>query len=317
MKKSLKVMMLVHPRLRPDRLGAAGETEKDVWRALKALGFHVEVLALRNDLKAFDQALSHAQPDVVFNLLEEFADEAVFDFVPISYLEARAIPFTGCGARGLMVSRNKRWATHIARGLSIRVPDFYEHEDEIRFPAFVKFVREHASLGLTGKNRVLSRKDMKAVSRKMRNKFPGQLMMQEFIPGLDVTVSILGNDDLRAMTPWCLHLPHEASFATERIKFSAKVRQRQGIRALRYRGPGIEEMKSSALRLYAEMELAGYARMDFRVQKDGTSYFIDVNANPNLAQAEDFARSARHGGLEYKALIQEILKLAMEYKPRV
>jgi D-alanine-D-alanine ligase len=137
------------------------------------------------------------------------------------------------------------------------------------------------------------------------------------VSGRDVTVSVMGNGTPRAFRPWQLRLRNGNHFATERIKFSAKTRRKSGIRAVRYSGRLDSELRSTAVRLYKALDLSGYARLDFRVNETGQAYFIDANANPNLARDEDFACSARLAGLNYEDLIREILKLAVSYGPRV
>ncbi|NJL24285.1 MAG: hypothetical protein HC902_03305 [Calothrix sp. SM1_5_4] len=84
MAKCKRVLLLVHPRFRPDR-GKREGTEFDVWSALRKLGFSTEVAAVDSDLRGFDRQLREYLPDVVFNLLEEFDGEAVFDFHLVSF----------------------------------------------------------------------------------------------------------------------------------------------------------------------------------------------------------------------------------------
>ena len=317
MKRSLKVMLLVHPQMRPDLASPKGATEVDVWRALKSLGCRVEICGLRDDLPQFDAELSRHKPDVVFNLLEEFRDEGVFDFHAISFLEAMGIPYTGCNPRGLIVSRNKSWAVQIARGMKVNSPDIFGEGAKIKYPAFVKFVREHASRGLTERSRVNSAQELAKTRASMRRKYPGELTVQEFVRGEDVTVSIYGNAAPVALAPWRLSMADADQFATERIKFNSRTRHRKGIRAYRYRGPAASDLSQQARKLYVAFDLSGYARLDFRVTPEGEAFFIDVNANPNLAEGEDFASAARFAKIEYVGLIEEILKLARNYKPKI
>lgn len=315
MKRKLKVMLLAHPQMRPDVLKPRGATERDVWKTLRDLGHTVEVTALNDGLEPLDRELARFKPDIAFNLLEEFRDEGIFDFHPVSYLEARGIAYTGCNPRGLIVSRHKEWAVRIARGENVLTPD--TREGSSRFPAFVKYVREHASRGLTSQNKVESKAELRRVRSAMARKFPGQMVVQEFVRGTDVSVSVYGNSKVVVLPPWKLNLGNANSFATERIKFSAKARRLRGVRAYRYSGPAKTQLISSARKLYAAFDLSGYARMDFRVSEGGQAYFIDVNANPNLARDEDFARAAKVEGLAYPELIDKILKLGLDYQPRI
>jgi D-alanine-D-alanine ligase len=54
--------------------------------------------------------------------------------------------------------------------------------------------------------------------------------------------------------------------------------------------------------------------MDFRLRNDGTIFVLEANANPNLAEGEDLARSAEAAGLSYDDLLTRILSLGLGYQ---
>ena len=66
-----------------------------------------------------------------------------------------------------------------------------------------------------------------------------------------------------------------------------------------------------AKRIYKILELDGYARIDFRLTPDGNVYFLDANANPDIADKEEFAAAAAHDGWPYPELLQRILNLGL------
>lgn len=321
MAKPLRVLLAVHPQYKPDRAGV-GSTEFDVWQALKKLGHNIQVMPLDEDFHVVESSLKDFQPDIVFNLVEEFRGEAIYDFHLVSFLEARGISFTGCNPRGLVVSRNKLWVAHLAGGLGLRVPRTGLHNDRSvmnavsRTPLFVKYNREHASLGISNGNRVTSRKDLASVVARMRNKLNAEILLQEFIPGTEVTVSVWGNRQAEAFPPWQLHLGGDLAFATERVKFSSTYRRKRGIRAGRYRGELADQLKKDSVTLFQALDLSGYARFDYRLSTEGVPFLIDVNPNPNLSKNEDFATSSQSDGCEYVHLIEGILKLGLSYRPK-
>ena len=61
--------------------------------------------------------------------------------------------------------------------------------------------------------------------------------------------------------------------------------------------------------------MSGYARMDLRLDPDGTFYVLEANANPQLAFGEDFAESAQRMGISYEDLLQRILSAGLRWKP--
>ncbi len=71
-----------------------------------------------------------------------------------------------------------------------------------------------------------------------------------------------------------------------------------------------------AKRVYRELGLSGYARLDLRITPEEQVYVIEANATPDIAADEDFAEAAEKAGIDYPHLIQRILNLALAYQPR-
>ncbi|MGZ8848253.1 MAG: D-alanine--D-alanine ligase family protein, partial [Pyrinomonadaceae bacterium] len=67
-------------------------------------------------------------------------------------------------------------------------------------------------------------------------------------------------------------------------------------------------------RIYRTLFLSGYARLDYRVTEDGHIYLLEANPNPQIANNEDFADSAKHCGVDYETLLQKIIALGLRYR---
>ena len=70
-------------------------------------------------------------------------------------------------------------------------------------------------------------------------------------------------------------------------------------------------LMSMAKRIYRNLSLDGYARLDFRLRADGAAFFIEANPNPEIARKEEFAQSALKAGIKYERLIEMILSLGV------
>lgn len=319
MARQCRVLLLVHPYFRPDRKIRRSQTEYDVWRALLRLGHQVEICAEQENLRSFDKQLASFKPHIVFNLLEEFREEGIYDFHLVSFLESLGIPSTGCNPRGLILSRNKFASLSAAAHLGIAVPKQALYGAPLGhglgWPRILKFNREHASLGIQKSNVVSKDFDRQRVYRRMMKLFEGEVLEQEFISGQEVTVSVWGNDKPQSFRPWRLHLKSPQDLATERVKFSSSHRRQTGIRATRFTGALAGRIERQAKVLFKGLDLNGYVRFDFRI-RENTPYLIDVNANPNLSKSEDLATSANACGINYLKLIQGIVNLGLSYEPR-
>jgi D-alanine-D-alanine ligase len=70
-----------------------------------------------------------------------------------------------------------------------------------------------------------------------------------------------------------------------------------------------------AKRVFRALDLTGYARIDLRMAADGRLFVIEANPNPQLAQGEDFAQSARLAKVSYGELLDRIMGLGLQWQP--
>ena len=92
--------------------------------ALGTLGHTAEHLAIFDDLDLVRQKLETFVPDVLFNLVEQFKNNPGFDQNIVSLLEMQGVPFTGCGATGLVLCKHKAISKKILSYHRIHTPDF-------------------------------------------------------------------------------------------------------------------------------------------------------------------------------------------------
>ena len=336
-----RVVVLCHEDLiPPDSIeGMAAEeidafrTEYDVTRALRELGHEVQVVGVSDDLAPIRSVALGFDPHVVFNLLMEFRDVGNYQAHVTSYLELLGVSFTGCHARGILLTRDKALCKKILRYHRVPTPRFavFERgapmrratERELSFPLIVKSVDEEASLGISQASVVSDLQKLKERVEFVHRSVGTDAIAEEYVEGRELTQSILGNERLQAFPPWELFfdkLPEGSlPIATARAKFDRKYQARVGIDS----GPAREMPPATAARIarlckrvYRVLGLSGYARLDLRLAPDGQVYVIEVNSTPDVAEGEDFADSAKAVGLSYTQLIQRIVTLGIAHGRR-
>ena len=331
-----RVLLLTHPDLVPpdatasrsEREAFAVKTESDVITTLRASGHEVHVLGVQWELHPIREAIERLQPDIVFNLLEEFYGETMYDHHVVSYLELTRIPYTGCNPRGLVLARGKAIAKMLATHHRIRVPRFavfprgriVRRPRELTFPLIVKSLVADASLGIAKASVVESDEKLAERVRFIHERIGHDAIAEQFIVGRELSVSVLGDARLTAFAPWELRQTslgaHEPLIATERLKHDPIYQERTGVVI----GPATElpealvtSLIRESKRIYRMLELSGYARIDFRLDAEGRSYFLEANPNPDIARQEEFAQSAAHGGLPYPELLERLLHLGLRH----
>jgi D-alanine-D-alanine ligase len=335
--KRLRVLVLMHKDLVPpdplngqDSSQAEWKTEYDVVTTLRKIGHEVKPLGVKSDLEAIKTAVDEFKPHIAFNLLEEFDGVAVYDQNVVSYLELLRVPYTGCNPRGLMLARDKVLSKKLFSFHRIPFPDFMvvplgrtmRRPKWLSFPLIVKSVTEEASLGISQASIVQDDEKLKERVAFIHQSVGTSALIERYIEGRELYVSVLGNRHLQVFPVWELNmdkLPEDACrIATERVKWSRKYQAKYGItsnEAKNLPDGKAEEIRHLARRVYRALGLSGYARIDMRMDARGQLYVLEANPNPQIAQDEDFADSAEKADYPYQDLLQELLKAGLRWRP--
>lgn len=334
--KPLRVLAIVNETLvPPESMDGFSEKEIDEWKSefdvistLKEMGHEVHVIGVSNDLTPIRDAIAQFQPEVAFNLLEEFHGVVTYDHAIVSYLELMRLPYTGCNAKGLILSRDKALSKKILSFYRLPSPRFVvfpigrkvKRPQRLSYPIFVKSVTDDASLGISQASVVHDDKGLEERVAFIHEHTQGDALAEEFIEGRELYVGILGNDRLQAFPIWELLFTKNpgniANIATRKVKWDRKYQAKLGIQTdvAQDLSPAVRtSIERICKRVYRALDLSGYARMDLRMRADGRVYVLEANANPNLAYGEDFAESAEKAGVGYTEVLQRILSLGMRY----
>jgi len=335
--KPMRILVLMHESLVPpaslkgysDKQIDEFRTEYDVMAALEAAGHTVRALGLGDNLSELRSAITDWKPDVAFNLLEEFQGIVTYDQYVVAFLELMKQPYTGCNPRGMMISRDKVLSKQILSYHRIPTPGFavfrrgqrYRLPRRLKFPLFVKSVTEDASLGISQASVVSDAERLKERIQFIHEQTGSDALVEEYIEGRELYVGVLGNDRLRTFPIWEMDfgtLPGVmAGIATRKVKWDRRYQAKHGIRTGAARGlpegcAGYLDKLSK--RIYRSLSLSGYARMDFRMRADGSVFVLEANANPNISHHEDYADSALAAGMDYPALLEQIIRLGCHYQ---
>lgn len=302
------------------------KTERHVLSALRELDYPFAVLGVHDDTGLIREMVERYQPDVIFNMVERFANSLGNENRITSFLELQDVPITGCGSTGITLSKDKTLSKKIASFHGIKVPRFMVHEpgdivrlDEgMQFPLIVKPIREEASYGISLKSVVQNEEELVDRVCFVQERFKQEALVEEFIVGREVYVGVIGNERLQCLPPremtFGRNVPVESRFASYSVKWDEAYRDRWGIKnrflpALNARDQA--RLNQTCKNIYRALNLTGYARMDLRLTLNSEPIFIEANPNPMLAKDEDFALAARKAGLDYPKLISKIISLAV------
>ena len=332
--KKLRVLVLMHPdHVPPDSLDGlspqealALKAEFDIVQCLRNLGHDARALGVQDEFLPIRDTVEEFKPHIVFNLLEEFHHNVLFDQNVVSLLELLRVPYTGCNPRGLILARSKSLSKKLLAYHRIPVPDFLviprghrtRRPRKLEFPLFVKSLMEHASYGISQASLVDDDERLAERVAFVHENVGTDAIAERFIEGREIYVAVLGNERLVALPPLELVIENKpanaALIATAKVKHDLAYQAKRGIALKAAEGlePEVaERIERLAKRIYRTLELDGYARIDFRLSSENVPYFLDANPNPDISDGEEIASAAALVGMKYGDLISRILNLGL------
>jgi D-alanine-D-alanine ligase len=318
-----------------DHVGAGAPAEEldlliqveAVEAALTAAGRTVSRVALTLDLEATRAALESEAPDLVFNLVEGLGGSGRLALLGPLLLDDLGLRFTGSGLTGMAISSSKLLAKRALVAAGLPTPPWLTPAGGRRSAAWpadsatgatgswiLKSVWEHASVGIDDASVVADGRVEAALGE--RSAVDGRDWFAEaFIEGREINLALLARDGRLEPLPAAEMLFDDFPQGKPRIvgyraKWDASsFEYGHAHRSFEFTAadaPLLRRLEELARACAEACSLAGYARVDVRIDGDGQPWIIDVNANPCLAPDAGFVANAARAGLSYEELITRI-----------
>jgi D-alanine-D-alanine ligase len=300
--------------------------EANILKSLQTLGHEVQTLAVFDSVQDVVNRITSFAPDLVFNQCESFRYDRALEPNIAALLDLMKVRYTGSGQEGLLLCKDKALAREVLSHHRVRAPRFLvsHMKSPLRrlhrfgYPAFVKPVGLDSSDGIAKASFVRDEKEAVERLRFLHNKFNSDAMIEEYVDGREIYVSVLGNRRRQVFPPREIFFggmpDDEPKFATSHVKWNEAYRTKWGIS----NGPAAplpeevdRELRKIARNAYSWLRIRGFGRIDFRLSSRNEIFVIEANPNPALAPEDDFAESANAAGLSYGQMIQEIVNAAL------
>ena len=240
----------------------------------------------RTSVAAVEGLIESGRFDLFFNLCDGAADQEIPGIEVVRTLEKHRVPFVG--AVSACYEPSRLHLKRVCRRLGIATPrsaitrteaDIERAAKGLRFPLFVKHHNSYASIDLSRRSKVCSPSGLRIQARKMIARHGGALV-EEYIDGLECTALVAENpaDPGRPIvyTPIQYRFPEGEHFKHEDLKW------------VDYAGLQAEPVRDRVLaarirdecgRLFVALGAASFARFDLRVDREGTPFTLEINAN--------------------------------------
>ncbi len=307
-------------------------TAKEISEILRNEGVKTKLFPVGNlnDLKK----LRKIKTDFIFNC----ADDNIGDIPFSSHLipeiaEKMRIPFSGGTSKNILLTTDKAATKKVLLKNNIPTAPFIIVEDQIRpgpakqgqaftdFPLIVKPIASDGSEGITQKSVVENRKQLiKAVENNFKL-FHQPALVEKYIAGREINVAVLEIKGTPKVLPaseiiFSKGYVHKYKIVDFDSKWRPETPQYNNTPAVCPADIPKELNKlltGLAAKVWKIMDLKSYARVDFRIDKNGNPFVLEININPDIenSPAVGFPRAARAFGIDYKNLILTIIDSAM------
>lgn len=302
--------------------------EWDTWETINALKVAIEVfhhvILIEADNNAFEK-FKQSKPDIVFNIAEGFNNLSRESQIP-AMLDMLNIPYTGSDALTLGICLDKARTKEILSYYKVPNAKFLLVDKytplsnhSIEFPSIVKPVSEGSSKGIFNSSLVRNYNELNAEIKRVVDEYNQPAIIEEFLPGKEFTVAIIGNDDNTEIFP-IVEIKYEnfPDNVEHLYSYEAKwiLDTKDNVFDVFECPAAIDndlekEIKDAALRTYKVLRCKDWSRIDIRLDKNGIPNVIEINPLPGIMpdpnENSSFPKAARAAGINYNEMIQRVL----------
>lgn len=234
-------------------------------------------------------------------------------------LELLDVPYAGSDPLARLMAGNKAYAKTIVSS-SVDVPSgvtIFNNSNlptSMAYPVIVKPNREGSSLGITQDNICFSKQQLSQRATQLLQYYP-DILVEEYIPGYEITCFIIGNKNNYYLTePLLCEYQGEQYFNNFVFGLEEKAtRKRKEYLAKKILPPEqIEKICKAARISFEVLNMHDFARVDFRLQKDGRLVFLEINGNAVISETSELGTISHELGIPFGELVGYIIKSATD-----
>ena len=280
-------------------------TGREVYKALKKAGYKVINCEPDGDLI---KNIRNFKPNVVFNALHgRFGEDGFIQTI----LENEKIKYTHSGVLASSIAIDKEISKKIfiknkilvAKSLIYNFSSNLKNKKKLienikkklKFPVVLKPINEGSSVDVY----ICNAKNLQNNLKKM-NQYR-ELMIEEYIPGREIQVAILGKKKLGA-----IELKPKRKFYDYEAKYNTNAKTKHII-PVKLPKKDYNELMKISLKAHNLIKCRGVTRSDFKYYK-GKFYLLEINTQPGMTKLSLVPEIAFHAGMNFINLIEWIIR---------
>jgi D-alanine-D-alanine ligase len=265
--------------------------------------------------------------DIVFNISEGRGNYRSREAQVPAVLEMLDIPYTGSDPQCLAICLDKPVTKKLVSLAGVITPRWLliANETELEqanwegfpFPVIIKPAYEGSSKGIRLTSLAHNVRQAEEEVGRILADYRQPVMVEEFIDGEEITVGVIGNAPTRVLGIMRV-VPKKKE---EHFVYSLEVK-RDYVNLVDYECPAglapdvLEKLEESSLMAFRALGCRDFARIDYRIGRDGTPYFIEINPLPGLGTYSDLVIMATMLGWTHQGLIRAVFDAALTRYPQ-
>lgn len=325
-KKTLLTYNIVLPEAPPDEQDVLIEVDI-VSEALQNLGYDVVKQHFSLDVFKYIKEIDKINPALIFNLIESFGGKGNFIHFPVQIFEYLNRQYTGAGSDALFLTSNKVLAKKILSSHTILTPAWQTIDEiinqglTIKPPYILKPIYEDASVDIHDDSIFYNTESFIHRIGEINWCEQKGYFVEHFIEGREINVSILANGrDAEILPPAEILFEDFPSEKPKIVGYDAKWNKNSFEYTHTQRTfnfsecdvSTLEQIKHISQECWKLFQLKGYARIDFRIDRNGVPWVLEINANPCISPDSGFVAAAEEAGFfAYESIIKRIVEDAL------
>ena len=252
---------------------------------------------------------------MVFNMSYGIQGESRYAHVP-GMLEMAGFPYTGSSPLGHALALDKATAKSLMRDACVPTPDWrlMGSPDEplggLDFPLIVKPRNESTSYGL---HCVRNSTELAAAVSAIVTDFQQEALVEQYVPGREVCVGLLGNENVEVLPPVELDFRgRQLHTLTRADKYHKSVDEPKRICPASMDEDLLGELREMSLTTFGACRCKDYARVDIRIDPSGNPFVLEINSMASLGPGGAFVLAASSAGYSFETLVLRIVEIAHE-----
>jgi D-alanine-D-alanine ligase len=229
-------------------------------------------------------------------------------------LDLSGVCYTGSGVMASALAMDKYRAKLLFDSVGVPTPRTVFFGDEasavkfcgeveppqLQYPIIVKPNAEGSTVGLT----LAKDYDALLVGIKEAAACNVNILIEEYIPGRELTVAILGSEVLPAVeiVPKSGLYDYQAKYTVGASEYLCPAQLDKQVET---------DIKEFAQLAYEVLGCTGYARVDFRLNPQNELFCLEVNTLPGMTATSLVPKAAKAAGISFEQLLERIVKLAL------